>query len=83
MSDNFQQDGLTASARNFFAITPADTDLATIPKALFIGGAGTVIATPASGGAAVTFNVLAGAILPIRARRVALASTATGIVGLA
>lgn len=83
MSDRFPQDAVLAPARDFFAITPADSDLSVIPKAIFVGGAGTVIATPAGGGSAVTFTVPAGTILPIRARRVALASTATGLVGLA
>ena len=80
MSDSFRFDNLEAPARNFAAVTPADSDLAAIPKALFIGGGGTVIATPAAGGSAVTFTVPPGMILPIRPSRIALASTATGIV---
>lgn len=73
----------TASGDNWVAVTPNDgADLAVIPKALYIGGAGNIVVNGADGNAA-TFAVTAGQILPIRARRVrATSTTATGIVAI-
>ncbi len=52
-------------------------------RALYIGGAGDVVVTPAGGGADVTFSgVPAGAILPIQVVKVKTATTATNIVAL-
>jgi len=48
-----------------------------------VGGAGSVVAQLAGDSATVTFSgVPAGAVLPIRARLVTTASTATNLVGL-
>lgn len=73
----------TGSAENAETVTPADSDFAggKTYRALFVGGAGTLIVTTANGHT-VTFNMQAGTILPVVARRVAGASTCTGIVGL-
>ncbi len=46
-----------------------------------VGGAGTLVITCPDGTSA-TFTCTAGQILPVVARRVAAASTATGIVGM-
>jgi hypothetical protein len=75
-------EGLTGPADNQVAITPSDTtDLAYISRALFIGGAGNIVVTPASGQANITYTVPAGMILPIRVSRViATGTTATNIV---
>lgn len=70
-----------ASATTWFAITPADSALATVPDAVYVGGAGTVVAR-GSNATDATFTVAAGAILPIRPTQIRAASTATGIVGL-
>lgn len=85
MSDRWPNtESITSPTGDFAAITPADADLARIPKALFVGGTGTVLAVRVGdvSNTPVTFNVQGGTILPIRCKRVALASTATGIVGL-
>lgn len=76
------EDKITPSSR-FFPITPADADLADIPKALYIAGAGNLVVRNASGTAVTFTNVPAGSILPISPIRVAAATTCTGIVGLA
>lgn len=70
-----------SSATSWFSITPADTNLATVPDAIYVGGAGTVIAK-GSNGTDATFTAAAGQILPIRPTQVRAGSTASGIVGL-
>jgi len=84
MTDVFQyhSSGLESPATRHFAVTPADgSDLANIPRALFIGGAGD-IAIRDGAGTDVTYTVPAGTTLLIRAVRVlATGTTATGIVG--
>lgn len=72
------------SARSLLAITPSDTDeVSIIPKALFIGGSGTISIIALDDTAPVSLTVTAGQILPIRAKFVrATGTTATGIVGL-
>lgn len=79
-----QADSLVSSAASAFAVTPHDSnELAMIPKALYIGGAGSLSVTLKNDSTPVTFQVLAGAILPIRPRLVrATGTTATGIVAL-
>jgi len=85
MADQFKyhSSGLDSPATRHFTVTPADgSDLANIPRALFIGGAGDV-AIRDGAGTDVTYTVPAGVLLPIRAVRVlATGTTATGIVGL-
>lgn len=75
-------EGLTSPADNQVAITPSDsTDLAFVSRAIWVGGAGNIVITPAAGGSSVTYTVVAGTILPIRASRVlATGTTATQIV---
>lgn len=75
---------LTAPAREAAAIAPNDgTDIANLPRAIYVGTAGHV-AVLMAGGQTVTFsNVAAGAILAIRARRVlATGTTASNLVAL-
>jgi ABC-type sugar transport system substrate-binding protein len=88
MADKYQShsDNLISSARDAFAITPNDsTDLVDIPKALYVGAAGSLVVTLVDDAASVTFvAVPAGALLPIRPRRVhASGTTAGSILGLA
>lgn len=69
---------------SFSAITPSDSvDLPSVTRGVYVGGDGNVVAV-SEAGVAVTFaNVSAGAILPIRARRInATGTTATGLVAL-
>ncbi len=74
-------------ATNGTAITPADgTTLTTIPRALYIGGAGDVAVLMANDGTdtPLTFsNLPAGTVLPARVKEVrATGTTATNIVAL-
>ncbi|WP_174286639.1 hypothetical protein [Sphingomonas bacterium] len=73
----------SAPADNFAGIATSDTvALATVPKALFIGGAGNLVVKGGDGVQA-TFAVVAGQIVPIRARFVmTTGTTATGIVAI-
>lgn len=71
-------------ANHGFAVTPNDaTDLAEITRAVYVGGGGALAVVLNSSAELVLLNVAAGALLPLRARRVkATGTTATGIVGL-
>jgi hypothetical protein len=81
MSDPFENTApnLNGPAYRHFAITPADSDLATIPRALFVTADGDVVIRDA-GGVDVTYPVTAGQIIPFRAVQVRAATTAT-VVG--
>lgn len=68
-------------ADRFVAIAPADTALAVVPKALYVGGAGNLV-VKGSDGVQVTFAVAANSYHPIRPRNIMAATTATGIVAL-
>jgi hypothetical protein len=85
MADPFETlaTGKDSPANFGAAVTPDDsTDLATLPRGLFIGGAGDVVVHDTAG-TSLTFTCPAGAILPLRAARVlATGTTATGIVAL-
>jgi hypothetical protein len=72
-------------ASNAVAVTPSDsTDLTYTTRALYVGGAGTVVVNMNSTGSSISFvAVAAGSILPIRVDRVrATGTTATSIVAL-
>ena len=70
-------------AVNCIAITPADADLAAPVRALYIGGSGNVRINDTGGGSVIFYNVPAGVILPVMARRVwSTITTASNIVGL-
>lgn len=75
--------GLDSPADSAFAITPHDSnELAQVPRGIYVGGAGTIIATIA--GTDITFaSAQAGSILPIRPTLIkATGTTATSLVGL-
>ena len=87
MADNFSAhgDSVSAPARRAAAVAPHDVNaLAEVPKALFVGTGGDLVARGAGGGADVTFKNLAnGALLPFRAEYVrATGTTAQNIVAL-
>jgi len=66
------------------AVTPSDsTDLTTLARAIYVGGAGNVVAVQHDG-TAVTFTAVpAGTVLPIAIRRInSTSTTATAIVAL-
>ena len=70
-------------AVNCIAITPADADLEAPVRALYIGGSGNVRINDTGGGSVIFYNVPAGVILPVMARRVwSTNTTASNIVGL-
>jgi hypothetical protein len=72
----------TAPADDIFSITPSDSvALATVPKALLVLTAGNV-AVRGTGNNPVTIPVVAGQILPIRARYVYATNTTATVVGL-
>ena len=88
MSDafNVEPDRVERPSRNAFAITPhASNEVTPLPKAIYVGGAGDVVLRSVDGTDDVTFvGVLAGSIIPVRAKFVrATGTTATGIIGLA
>ena len=83
MSDPFAgySEGLTSPADDHFAITPNDgVDLATVPRALYVNVAGTLVLHDKSG-TAITYNVTAGQVLPLRVRRVLATGTTATVVG--
>jgi hypothetical protein len=68
----------------FFAITASDTNnFAVVPDAIYIGGAGNLVAVMPDGTTVTFTGVLAGTVLPISCIRVnASSTTATALVGL-
>lgn len=80
--DNFPSTELTGPATDAFAVVPNDTtDMAVKPRAIYVGGAGDIVATFPSGD--VTFKAVpVGTTLPIRPSRIKTASTATLMIGL-
>ncbi len=75
----------TVPAVDAVAVTPSDTvNISANPcRALYVGGAGTVVAVMASGNTATFAGVLAGSILPFQITRVNNTSTtATLMVAL-
>ena len=74
----------SAPANSFVAVTPSDTvNLTTPARALYVGGAGNLVAINGAGDAITFTGVLAGSILPIRTTRVnSTSTTATSIVAL-
>jgi hypothetical protein len=78
-------DVVTAPSTKAAAVVPHDANaLPNIPKALFIGTGGDVVARGSGGGADVTFkNLPSGSVLPFRAEFVrASGTTAADIVAL-
>ena len=65
------------------AITPADSNLVALPRALWIGNGGSVEILAAGDTVASMFlNVSSGTLLPVRALQVKTGTTATGIIAL-
>jgi hypothetical protein len=66
------------------AVIPSDETVVSSPKGLWVGGAGDVIVLGAEGDTPVTFTVtVPGTVVPVNAKRVMAATTATNIVALA
>ncbi len=75
---------LTAPARDAATVAPNDaTDLAVLPRAIYVGQTGDLSVRLAGGQTVVFRAVQAGSVLPVRAARVnATGTTATDIVAL-
>ena len=87
MADQFSNsaDQVSAPAMRAVAVTPHDTNaLGDIPKALYIGTGGTLVARGVRDSGDVTFaNLPDGSVLPFRASHVrATGTTAADIVAL-
>lgn len=87
MADQFSAfaDSVSAPATRAVAVVPHDSSaLADVPKALFVGSGGDLVARGSGGGADVTFrNLPAGSLLPLRAQFVReTGTTAADIVAL-
>jgi hypothetical protein len=75
MSETFPANGAAA-------VTPSDSTEINC-RALYIGGTGSVVLQMPNRDTSITFTgVLAGTVLPVSARRVMAATTATNIVAL-
>lgn len=68
------------SANGLSAVTPSDSTVLVGVRALWIGGAGTVSVIAYGDSTAVSIVVPAGTLLPIFAKKVMAATTATSIV---
>jgi hypothetical protein len=68
----------------YAAVTPSDSvDFTTLARAIYVGGAGNVVAVQHDNTAVTFSNVPAGTVLPIACRRVnSTSTTATAIVAL-
>lgn len=76
---------LASPARSAVAVTPHDsTNLTTVSRALWVGGAGNISVEMADTGTAIVFvGVAAGTLLPLRVSRVnSTSTTATSIVSI-
>jgi hypothetical protein len=73
-----------ASASGVIAVTPSDsTAIATLPRALYVGGAGNIAVLMEDDSTATFSSVPAGTLLPIRVKRVnSTNTTATLILAL-
>lgn len=69
-----------SAASSWFAITPADANLTTIPASLYVSVSGDLVVRGADGLDA-TFAVFAGQVVPIRPAQVRTGTTAT-VIGL-
>ena len=69
--------------RRHAAVTPSDTvNFTELPKAVFVGVAGNVVAIDDTD-TAVTYAMAAGSFLPIRPKRInSTSTTATGLVAI-
>ena len=75
------QSSLDSTGEYHFAITPADTDLSVVPRAIYCGGAGNLVLRDKLG-TDCTYVVNAGQYIMFRALQVRASSTATGLIGI-
>jgi len=80
---DFATSGEINPGANALAITPADADIATRTRAVYVGGAGDLVVKMAGNEQIVTFlGVAAGSMLPIRVTQIRLGTTATSVVAV-
>lgn len=72
---------MSDTATYFKSITPSDSTVFDQCDAVYIGGAGNLVADNGAG-VSVTFAVTDGQVLPIKTTKILAATTATGIVAL-
>lgn len=84
MADNFQgyTPKLESPPSSAAAVTPGATALASVTRAIYVGGAGNVAVTMLDGQDVTFSGVAAGTLIPIRASHVLAATTATNILAL-
>lgn len=86
MADDFEADRvqLHSPAGGAAAITPNDsTDLSTVTRGIYVGGAGNIAADMMDGTAVTVSGALAGTVLPLRVKRVkSTNTTATNLLAL-
>jgi hypothetical protein len=76
--------GSVPPATRCIAITPSDSTPLSIPiKGIYVGGAGNLTVIAQSDGVAVTFTAVpVGTIIPVKAKFVTTATTATLLIGM-
>jgi hypothetical protein len=81
---NYPASSSSQPAGNALAVTPADSDMAVISRAIYVGVSGNLTVKMAGSENIVTFTAVpAGSLLPIRVTQVrATDTTATNIVAL-
>lgn len=86
MPDRFAShaDGLESPASSGFAVAPSNVDdLPQVTRAIYVGTAGNLAVTLASGDEVTFINLPSATLLPVRVARVkATGTTATDLVGL-
>lgn len=81
--DDFATSGEINPGANAIAVTAADVDLAQRTRAIYVGGAGSLVVKMAGNEQIVTFSaVAAGSMLPLRVTQIRVGSTATSIVAI-
>lgn len=85
MADSFEKhsSGLDSTGEQHFDITPSDSvDLAIVPRAVYVGGAGDIVLRDKKG-VDVTYSPADNSYILIRATRVlSTGTTASGIIGV-
>jgi len=80
--NTYSTSGVSNPAGEALEITPADIDLATFTRGVYIGVAGDLKVTMAGGDVVTFVGVVAGSVLPIRCSQIMAATTASSIVAL-
>jgi len=84
MADKYPGGAPIFAATDWETVTPSDSvNLTDVPRAIYVGGTGDVVAVSADGSVKTFANVSAGSILPIRPVRInSTSTTATSLLAL-